>query len=154
MTTSTQATPVVIANKMAQARVIYNEIHTPGYNLSGKTQRATFIARAQVEILDPKTGVVSCSKNCAGTYYQNISDHVNKGKGLYHRNKSTKKPTKKSVAEAEAAVLLSLPHLAKERWMVVNEDGVEVNNFKSRSEAQEAAKVNGFKWQDRSKIAA
>ena len=66
---------------------------------------------------------------------------------------AAKKATKKSVAQAEAEVLLSLPHLAKERWMVVNDAGVEVNNFKSRSEAQAAAKVNGFKWADRSKAA-
>lgn len=152
MTTSTPVV-AVIGSKMAQARVIYNEIHTPGYNLAGKTQRAAFIARAQVEIVDKKTGLVACSKHCAGTYYQNISDHVNKGTGLYHRNKPAKKATKKSVAQAEAEVLLSLPHLAKERWMVVNDAGVEVNNFKSRSEAQAAAKVNGFKWADRSKAA-
>lgn len=150
MTTST--TPVVIGSKMAQARVIYNEIHTPGYKLDGQTQRAAFIARAQAEIKG-KDGVVNCSKHCAGTYYQNISDHVNKGKSLYHRNKPAKKPTKKSVAAAEAQVLLSLPHLAKERWMVLDENGVEVNNFKSRSEAQNAAKVNGGKWADRSKAA-
>lgn len=150
---NTSTTPVVIGSKMDQARVIYNEIHTQGYNLNGKTQRATFIARAQAEITD-KNGVVACSKHCAGTYYQNLSDHINKGKGLYHRNKPTKKATKKSVADAEAAVLLSLPYLAKERWMVVNETGDEVNNFKSRSEAQAAAKVNGFKWVDRNKKAA
>lgn len=152
MTTST--TPAVIGSKMSQARVIYNEIHTPGYKLDGKTQRAAFLARAQAEIKDAN-GVVACSKACAGTYYQNISDHVNKGTGLYHRNKPAKgkKATKKSVAAAEAAVLLSLPHLAKERWMVVNGEGVEVNNFKSRSEAQAAAKVNGFKWADRQKAA-
>lgn len=149
---NTSTTPVVIGSKMDQARVIYNEIHTQGYNLNGKTQRATFIARAQAEITD-KNGVVACSKHCAGTYYQNLSDHINKGKGLYHRNKPSKKPSKKSVADAEAAVLLSLPHLAKERWMVVNEIGEEVNNFKSRSEAQAAAKVNGFKWADRNKAA-
>lgn len=151
MTTST--TPVVIGSKMAQARVIYNEIHTPGYKLDGQTQRAAFIKRAQAEIVDAKTGQVACSKHCAGTYYQNISDNVNKGLGLYHRNKPAKKATKKSVAAAEAAVLLSLPHLVKERWMVVNGEGMEVNNFKSRSEAQAAAKVNGFKWVDRNKAA-
>lgn len=152
MTTST-TNVVVIGSKMAQARVIYNEIHAQGYNLGGKTQRAVFLARAQAEIVDPKTGVVACSKNCAGTYYQNISDHVNKGKGLYHRNKPAKKVTKQSVADAEASVLLALPHLDKDRWMVVNENGVEVNNFKSRTQAQDFAKVNGFKWADRNKAA-
>lgn len=150
---NTSTTPVVIGSKMAQARVIYNEIHTQGYSLNGKTQRATFITRAQAEIVDPKTGVVACSKHCAGTYYQNISDHTNKGLGLYHRNKPAKKATKKSVAAAEAAVLLALTHQPQERWVLLNEEGVEVNSFKSRSEAQNAAKVNGQKWADRSKAA-
>lgn len=150
MTTSTPVAAVVIANKMAQARVIYNEIHAKGYDLAGKTQRATFIARAQAEIKDPKTGEVSCSKNCAGTYYQNISDHLNKGTSLYHRNK----PSKKTVKSAEEQVLQQLEQAVQERWMVVNSEGVEVGSFKSRSEAQAAAKDNGHKWQDRSKIAA
>lgn len=148
MTTST--TPVVIGTKMAQARVIYNEIHTPGYDLDGKTQRATFIARAQLEIKDPKTGHIACSKFCAGTYYQNISDHVNKGTTLYHRNK----PSKKTVKAAEEQVLQQLEQAVQERWMVVNADGVEISSHKSRSEAQAAAKDNGGKWQDRNKIAA
>lgn len=148
-------TPVaVIGKKMAQARVIFNEVNAQGYNLEGKTQRGAFLARAQAEIRDPKTGVVACSKACAGTYYQNISDHVNKGKGLYHRNKPAKKATKKLVAKAEAEVLLSLPFIARERWMVLSVDGVEVADFKSRTEAQAAAKVNGGKWADRNKKAA
>lgn len=150
MTTST--TPVVIGSKMAQARVIFNEVHTPGYPLQGKTQRAAFLERAQGEIKN-KEGVVACSKHCAGTYYQNISDHVNKGKGLYHRNKSAKKVSKADVKAAEQKVLLALPHLEAHRWIVINEHGQEINNFKSRSEAQIFAKDNGMKWADRSKAA-
>lgn len=132
-------------SKMSRAIALYDEIHAPGYKLDGKTQRAVFIERSQKEC--------DLTKNGAGTYYQNISDHKNHGKGLYHRNKPAKKATKAQVKTAEAAVLLALPHLVAHRWMVVNGEGVEVNNFKSRSEAQNFAKVNDLKWADRNKAA-
>ncbi|MNH11438.1 hypothetical protein D3C85_965970 [compost metagenome] len=56
------------------------------------------------------------------------------------------------MAEMEGQ-LLALTHQAAERWMAVNEEGVEINNFKTRSEAQEFAKVNGLKVKDRTKAA-
>lgn len=146
----------VVKSKMSQAISLFEQIHAPGYDLKGKTQRATFIQRAQAEIIDPKTGVVSCSKHCASTYFQNISNMINKGKALYSYNKykpKSKAPTKAEVKAAEQQVLLMLPHLAKERWAVVDEDGQEVNNFKTRGEAQAFAKDHGLKWADRNKAA-
>lgn len=132
-------------SKMSKARVLFAEIHARGYNLNGKTQRAVFIERAIEE--------QGLSKHCASTYYQNISNHVNKGMGLYHYNKPTKKVSKKDVKQAEAQVLLMLPLLDKQRWMAVDENGVEVNNFATRAKAQDFAKVNGYKCVDRNKAA-
>lgn len=133
-------------SKMSRAIKLYEEIHTPGYKLDGKTQRAVFIERSQKEC--------DLTKNGAGTYYQNISDNKNHGKGLYHRNKpAKKKPTKADVKSAEASVLLALPHLEAHRWMAINDQGVEVHNFKTRGEAQNYAKDHGFKWADRTKAA-
>lgn len=145
----------IAKSKMSQAIVLFGEIHTQGYPLNGDTQRAVFIKRAMAEIVDPKTGQVNCSKHCAATYFQNISNHVNKGQPLYKYNKykaKGTKATKADVAEAEAQVLLALPHLAKERWMVLD-GATEVNNFKSREEAKTYAKDHGLKWADRNKAA-
>lgn len=134
-------------SKMQLARAIYDEIFSRGYQLNGKTQRAVFIQRAIDE--------VGMTKNGASTYYQNISNKVNKGMKLYAYNKPTKKKTVTSdvVKAAEKQVLLMLPLLEKQRWMVVDDNGQEVNNFKSRSEAQQFAKVNEMKWLDRNKAA-
>lgn len=144
---------VAIKSKMAQARVIFEQIFSKGYDLKGKTQRSVFIERCGLEIVDPKTGQIHCSKHCAGTYYQNLSNAIHKGQQLYKYNKTTpKKPTKADVKAAEAQVLLLLPHIAKERWMVLDGE-VEVNNFKSREEAKTFAKDNGLKWADRNKAA-
>lgn len=140
-----QATTKTVS-KMTKARAIWNEIFTKGYDLKGRGQRAVFIDRCMNEI--------EMTKNGAATYYQNISNKVNKGMKLYHYNKPTKKVNKKDVKAAEAEVLLSLPHLAKHRWMVINEAEVEVNNFPSRAQAQSFAKDNGFKWADRTKLSA
>lgn len=133
-------------SKMQQAIVLFNEINTRGYQLNGKTQRAVFIERAMQE--------VGLSKNGAATYFQNISNKVNKGMKLYHYNKPAKKVTKSTVKAAEEQVLLALPLLEKHRWMAIDENGVEVNSFTVRSKAQEFAKVNGYKWADRQKTAA
>lgn len=144
---------VAIKSKMAQARVIFLEIFAKGYDLKGKTQRSVFIERCGLEVRCPKTGEVNCSKHCAGTYYQNLSNEIHKGQKLYKYNKATpKKASKADVKAAEAQVLLMLPHLAKERWMVLDGE-VEVNNFKSREEAKIFAKDNGLKWADRNKAA-
>lgn len=134
-------------SKMQLARAIYDEIFSRGYQLNGKTQRAVFIQRAIDE--------VGMTKNGASTYYQNISNKVNKGMKLYAYNKPAKKKTVTSdvVKAAEKQVLLMLPLLEKQRWMVVDDNGQEVNNFKSRSEAQQFAKVNEMKWLDRNKAA-
>lgn len=144
MTTETKA-----PSKMQLARKIYDQIFTRGYNLNGKTQRAAFIERCIAEI--------GMTKNGASTYYQNISNQVNKGMKLYAYNKSTskskKKVTKAEVVQAEQRILLALPHLNQERWMVVNDGGQEVHCFASRNKAQEFAKVNGLKWKDRNKVA-
>lgn len=144
MTTETKA-----PSKMQLARKIYDQIFTRGYNLNGKTQRSVFIERCIDEI--------GMTKNGASTYYQNISNQVNKGMKLYAYNKSTskskKKVTKAEVVQAEQRILLALPHLNQERWMVVNDGGQEVHCFASRNKAQEFAKVNGLKWKDRNKVA-
>lgn len=133
-------------SKMSQARVIFDQVFTRGYNLNGKTQRSVFIERCMNEI--------GMTKNGASTYYQNISNQVNKGMKLYAYNKpsSKKKVTKQEVVQAEQK-LLALPLLSKERWMVVDEKGQEVNCFSSRTKAQTFAKDNGMKWLDRNKVA-
>lgn len=132
-------------SKMQLAIALFNEIHARGYKLEGRTQRAVFIDRAINEI--------EMTKNGASTYYQNISNKVNKGMSLYKYNKPAKKVNKKTVKAAEAQVLALLPKLNEHRWYVVNENGVEVNCFEVRAKAQAFAKVNGFKWQDRNKAA-
>jgi hypothetical protein len=131
-------------SKMEQARVIFNEVFARGYDLQGKTQRAVFIERAMAEI--------PMSKHGAGTYYQNLSNQAN-GQKLYKYNKPAKKKTVAEVREAEAQIVALLQHLPKERWMVVDESGQEVNNFNSRAKAMDFAKVNGYKWADRNKAA-
>ena len=136
-------------SKMQLARVIFTEVFTRGYNLEGKTQRAVFIERCMNEI--------GLTKNGASTYYQNISNQVNKGMKLYHYNKSSskskKKVTKAEITQAEQALMLALPLLNKERWMVLDNQGNEVHCFSSRAKAQEFAKVNDMKWADRNKAA-
>lgn len=145
-------------SKMAQAIAIFEEIHTPGYQLNGKTQRAVFIERAGAEIIDPKTGVVNCSKHCASTYFQNISNNKNKGQPLYKYNKYKAKskkdqaPTVGEVQAAEQQVMALLPLLEKGRWMVLDGE-VEVNNFTTRDKAQQFAKKNGLVCKDRTKAA-
>ncbi|MNC14713.1 hypothetical protein D3C75_625010 [compost metagenome] len=93
------------------------------------------------------------TKHGAGTYFQNLT---NLAKGLplykYNKTKPKAKTTKAEVAAMEAQLLL-LTHQASERWMAVNEEGQEVNNFKTRSEAQKFAKDNGLKVADRTKAA-
>lgn len=130
-------------SKMSVARELFATVHAKGYDLKGRAQRANFIELAMQH---------GMSKNCASTYFQNISNQVNKGMKLYHYNKP-KKVTKAVVKAAESQVLLMLPHLAKQRWMAVDQNGQEVNNFASRTQAQDFAKVNGYKWADRNKAA-
>lgn len=131
--------------KVDLARNLYKEIFTRGYDLKGKTQRATFMERADKEL--------GLSKHCAGTYYQNLTNEAN-GKPLYKYNKPAKKKaaTKAEVKEMTEQ-LLALTHQASERWFVTNAEGVEVHNFKTRGEAQKFAKDNGLEWKDRTKAA-
>ena len=139
----TEATQIKKVSKMSLAAVLFNEIFARGYDLKGKTQRSTFIERAMKE--------QGLSKHCASTYFQNLSNKHN-GQPLYKYNKNKKKAAKEVVQHLEQAVLL-LTSQAKERWMVVNAEGVEVHNFKSRAVAQSFAKDNGFVWKDRNKVA-
>lgn len=143
--TATNVIELGKVNKMSLAKVLFAEIFTPGYQLNGKTQRAEFIARGMAEHAFTKHG--------AGTYFQNLT---NLAKGLplykYNKTKPKAKTTKADVVAMEAQLLL-LTHQAAERWMAVNEEGQEVNNFKTRSEAQDFAKVNGLKVKDRNKAA-
>ncbi len=134
-------------SKMQLARVVFDEVFTRGYDLKGRTQRAVFIERCIAEI--------GLTKNGASTYYQNISNQVNKGMKLYAYNKPStkKKVTKAEVTKAEQSIFLALPLLSKERWMVIDSNGVEVNCFSSRTKAQEFAKANEMKWMDRNKVA-
>lgn len=131
--------------KMDLARKLYKEIFTRGYDLKGKTQRATFMERADKEL--------GLSKHCAGTYYQNLTNEAN-GKPLYKYNKTyPKKSTTKADVKTMTDQLLALTHQAAERWYCVNVEGVEVHNFKTRGEAQKFAKDNGLDWKDRNKAA-
>lgn len=139
----TEATVIKKVSKMSLAAVLFDQIFTRGYDLQGKTQRSTFIERAMTE--------QGLSKHCASTYFQNLSNKRN-GQALYKYNKAKKKATKQVVKDLEQAVLL-LTAQAKERWMVVNAEGVEVHNFKSRALAQSFAKDNGLEWKDRTKVA-
>ena len=123
-------------NKMAIAKRLFDQVHARGADLNGKGQRGRFIELAQAEGL---------SKHCAGTYFQNLSNEA-RGQKRYKYNK----PTKKAVAEAEAQVL---SNIGKFRWMVVDQNGKELDSFESRAKAQEAAKVNDGKWADRNKAA-
>lgn len=134
-------------SKMDTARVLFKEIFTRGYDLKGKSQRAVFIDRAMKE--------QGLSKHCAGTYYQNLTNEAN-GQPLYKYNKNKPKKaaevTKDQAAEMTEQ-LLALTHQASERWYCVNAEGLEVHNFKTRTEAQNFAKDNGLEWKDRSKAA-
>lgn len=144
--TATNVAPITKVTKMSLAKILFAQIFTPGYDLKGKTQRAEFIERGMKEHAFTKHG--------AGTYFQNLTNLAN-GQPLYKYNKSkpkAKPTTKADVAEMEGQ-LLALTHQAAERWMAVNEEGVEVNNFKTRTEAQNFAKVNGLKVKDRNKAA-
>ena len=131
---------VVAKSKMDVARELFKAVNTRGYDLQGKTQRGAFIVLAE------QAGL---SKHCAGTYYQNLSNQARGGK-LYGYNKPAKKPTKDDVKAAEAQVMTDL---GKHRWMIVDQDGKEVNSFESRAKAQEAAKEVNGKWMDRTKAA-
>ena len=125
-------------SKMEIAREIFAKVNTRGFDLGGKTQRAKFIELAM------EAGL---SKHCAGTYCQNLSNEA-RGLGRYKYNKA--KPSKKDVKAAEAEVL---SNIGKHRWMIVDQDGKEVNSFETRAKAQEAAKEVNGKWADRSKVA-
>lgn len=145
--TATNVTEIKKVTKMSLGKTLFAEIFTPGYDLKGKTQRAEFIERGMKEHEFTKHG--------AGTYFQNLTN-LAAGKPLYKYNKTkpkAKAATTKADVSAMEAQLLLLTHQASERWMAVNEEGVEINNFKTRSEAQKFAKDNGLKVADRSKAA-
>lgn len=137
----TEVKPVVKVKKIDQCRAIYQEIFTRGYDLKGKGQRAHFIERSMSEL--------GISKHCAGTYYQNLSNEAG-GQPLYKYNKTA---PKKSDAATALEQLAETAQVAQERWFVVNAEGQEVNNFKTRAEAQKFAKENDLEWKDRSKAA-
>lgn len=145
MNAATNVTPIVKVTKMSLAKVLFAEIFSQGYQLNGKTQRAEFIARGMAEHEFTKHG--------AGTYFQNLTN-LAAGKPLYLYNKTKPKvaKTKADVAAAEAQLLLT-HQVAEERWMTVNAEGHHVSSFKTRTEAQEFAKVNGLKVKDRTKAA-
>lgn len=144
MTTS-NVTEIKKVTKMSLAKVLFAQIFTPGYDLKGKTQRAEFIERGMKEHEFTKHG--------AGTYFQNLTN-LAAGKPLYMYNKTKPKAktTKADVAAMEAQLLLT-HQVAEDRWMTVNAEGQHVSSFKTRSEAQEFAKVNGLKVADRNKAA-
>lgn len=146
--TATNVAPITTkVTKMSLGKILFDQIFTKGYDLKGKTQRAEFIERGMKEH--------GFTKHGAGTYFQNLSN-LAKGEPLYKYNKSkpkAKPTTTKSDVAAMEGQLLALTHQASERWMAVNEEGVEINNFKTRTEAQNFAKVNGLKVKDRTKAA-
>lgn len=145
--TATNVTPITAkVTKMSLAKVLFAQIFTKGYDLKGKTQRAEFIERGMKEHAFTKHG--------AGTYFQNLTN-LAAGKPLYMYNKTKPKAAKTTKADVAAmeGQLLALTHQAAERWMAVNEEGQEINNFKTRTEAQNFAKVNGLKVKDRTKAA-
>lgn len=121
--------------KMDIARALFAQVNARGYDLQGATQRGAFGKLAVAAGL---------SIHCANTYYQNLSNQARGGK-LYKYNN-----TKAAVKAAEAQVLNDL---GKHRWMIVDQDGNEVNSFESRTKAQQAAKEVNGKWADRSKAA-
>lgn len=139
--TDTNVTEIKKVTKMSLAKALFKEIFTPGYDLKGKTQRGEFIARGMAEH--------GFTKHGAGTYFQNLTNEAS-GKPLYMYNKT--KPKAAKVQELEDQ-LLATTEAAAERWMAVNEEGVEVNSFKTRTEAQTFAKGNGLKVKDRTKAA-
>lgn len=145
MNAATNVTPIVKVTKMSLAKVLFDQIFTQGYQLNGKTQRAEFIARGIAEHAFTKHG--------AGTYFQNLTN-LAKGQPLYKYNKTKPKAktTKADVAAMEAQLLLTHQE-ATERWMAVNAEGQHVSSFKTRTEAQDFAKVNGLKVKDRTKAA-
>lgn len=144
MTTS-NVTDIKKVTKMSLGKALFAQIFTPGYDLKGKTQRAEFIERGMKEHAFTKHG--------AGTYFQNLTN-LAAGKPLYKYNKTKPKAktTKADVAAMEAQLLLTHQQ-AEDRWMTVNAEGHHVSSFKTRSEAQEFAKVNGLKVADRNKAA-
>lgn len=127
--------------KIDQCREIYKAVFTRGYDLQGKSQRKAFIERSMTEL--------GISLHCAGTYYQNLSNEAN-GQPLYKYNKN---PPKKADAAKALEQLLETAEVAQERWFCVNAEGLEVSNFKTRSEAQAFAKDNDLEWKDRTKAA-
>lgn len=138
----TEVAEIKKVTKMSLAKALFKEIFTPGYDLKGKTQRAEFIARAIAEHEFTKHG--------AGTYFQNLTN-LAAGKPLYKYNVTKPKAAKatvETVKELENQVLL-LTHQAAERWMAVNAEGQEVNNFKTRAQATAFAKANDLKVKDR-----
>lgn len=73
--------------KMAQARRIYDEIHSKGYDLAGLTPRREFINRAAAELGMAQAG--------ANTYFQNLKNE-DEGKGRYAYSPTSPAPTKES----------------------------------------------------------
>lgn len=155
-------------SKMALAKVIYDEVFAPGYDLDGKSQRYRFIERVMAE-------VPNASKNLANTYYQNISN-MKRGKALYAYNtyqskKSSDKgegaPTntnqapaselpgaagqalsKAAVRKAEEQATKTAVDLTK-RWQVKDGNGNVINTFDTRKEAKdEADKGETWTWAD------
>lgn len=75
-------------SKKVQARIIFNEVHSKDYDLQGRSRHCEFVRRAQLEIKDPVTGLVCCSKGWANAYFlnrQNWMHHVQRktGKSMF-----------------------------------------------------------------------
>lgn len=156
-TAQTQTPAAEAPSKMDQAKVLFAEIFTPGYKFKhqeAKSQRGEFIKRAMAEFGMTKAG--------AGTYYQNLSNHIQKGKKLYEY--TPKKATKAEVAGAEgqlnaaagqanaANAMEQLPDAGsagKHRWIVENTAGEELESWPTRQAAVDRAKELGVEWTDR-----
>lgn len=177
MTTKTNAAeqtntaPVAKApTKMDLAKVIYDEVFAPGYDLKGHSQRKNFIDRVIAE-------VPGATKNLANTYYQNISN-LKRGKKLYQHNTYQSKKTKgeatppstpasspaselpgaagaalskATVKAAETQATQTAADLTK-RWQVKDGEGKVINSFDTRQEAKnEADKGETWTWADANK---
>lgn len=147
------ATTAVVAEKapsrMAQAKELYAEVFSKGYDLNGQSQRQNFIARSQAEI-----GLTPAGAN---TYFQNISNEA-KGEGLYKYNRTPKKsdeaiagdlptigkkPTKREVAAAEKAAAANAIDLNKRFHVKSGKKVVETYATKPAAE-KNAAKGEGL----------
>lgn len=131
-------TNVQTINKAEIALNIYKEELANG---GEEKLRARCIKRFKAELNMSDAG--------ASTYFQNMKKKA-AGKKVPHYYKR-KTPVKAAEVAVMTEALLQLTHQAADRWIAV-QNGVEIG-FKTRSEAQAFAKVNGGEWKDRTKAA-